>query len=114
MAASRDTSLPRASPNPPRSMKSRCMSMTTSAVRSGSNAYGYGCASTSGIGRVMAGHRATDDLDVGARRRCLVHQAAVEHDQEAVGQLQQLVEVLAHQEHGGARVAGGDDPVVDL
>jgi len=37
IASSRDTSLPRLSPNPPFSMKSRCMSMTTSAVCVGSN-----------------------------------------------------------------------------
>ena len=40
IAASRDTSLPSAAPKPPGSMKSRCMSMTTSAVRAGSSAKG--------------------------------------------------------------------------
>ncbi len=35
MASSRATSLPRLSPKPPFSMKSRCMSITTSAVASG-------------------------------------------------------------------------------
>jgi len=45
MADRRDTSLPSVSPNPPGSMKSRCMSMTTSAVcrRSNSNAKGAAC-----------------------------------------------------------------------
>src|SRR2546428_9887876 len=99
MAASRDTSLPRASPKPPRSMKSRCMSMISSAVRSASNVYAYGRASTSGIGSVMAGHAAADHLDVGGRRPRLVDEAAVEHHPEAVAQLQQPVEVLAHHQH---------------
>ena len=37
-----ETSLPRNSPKPPGSMKSRCMSIMTSAVVSGSNSSGYG------------------------------------------------------------------------
>ena len=37
IASSRETSLPSAAPKPPGSMKSRCMSMTTSAVRPGSS-----------------------------------------------------------------------------
>src|ERR1700730_3738286 len=50
-AASRDTSVPRASPNPPGSRKSRCMAMMISAVRSRSPAIGSGSAS---IKTVMA------------------------------------------------------------
>ena len=42
-ASSSDTSLPRVSPKPPGSTKSRCMSMITSAVLAGSKVNGYGC-----------------------------------------------------------------------
>ena len=45
-ACSRLTSLPSVSPNPPGSTKSRCMSMTTSAVVSGVNSNAYGSAVT--------------------------------------------------------------------
>jgi len=43
-ACSGETSLPSASPKPPGSTKSRCMSMTTSAVVFGSKLYSYGSA----------------------------------------------------------------------
>ncbi len=46
VGASSETSFPSVSPKPPGSRKSRCMSMITSAVVDGSNAYGYGRAST--------------------------------------------------------------------
>ena len=46
-AHSSETSLPSADPKPPGSRKSRCMSITTSAVVSGSNAKGPGSAGTS-------------------------------------------------------------------
>src|SRR5262245_25853170 len=103
IAARRLTSLPSASPKPPRSMKSRCMSITTSAVPAGANVYAYGRAAISGTGggehrrRVMAGHRGADDADVGLLGRGLVDDAAAEDHRDAVGELEQLVEILADQ-----------------
>src|SRR5947199_2265394 len=121
MAASRLTSLPRASPKPPRSMKSRCMSITTSAVVVGSKEYAYGRAAISGTGggecrrrRVVAGHARADDGDVGPRGRGLVHDASAEDDREAVRELEQLVEIFADEQDGRAAVSRRQDPVVDL
>src|SRR5262245_60219694 len=102
-------------------MKSRCMSITTSAVVASSNVYGYGRAAISGTrGRVrggrcvVPGHAGADDRDVGLRGHGLVHEAPTEDDRDAVRELEQLVEVFADQEDGGAAVAGRQDPVVDL
>lgn len=44
----------------------------------------------------------------------LVHQPPLEHHHDAVGQLQQLVEIFADQQHGRAGVADGRDPAPDL
>ena len=52
--ASSETSLPSADPKPPGSRKSRCMSMITSAVVSGSNAKGPGFAGTSVVMRHLS------------------------------------------------------------
>ena len=57
LASSNDTSLPSASPKPPGSTKSRCMSMTISAVAPGSKAKGYGSATT--VGMASPGMRAS-------------------------------------------------------
>ena len=51
---SSETSLPSAAPKPPGSRKSRCMSMTTSAVVSRSKANGPGCAGTSVVMRDLS------------------------------------------------------------
>ena len=63
---------------------------------------------------MLAGHARTDHGDVRPGGGCLVHETSVEDDEDAVGQFEQLVQVLAHQEHRSARVAGGEDAVVDL
>ena len=52
-------------------------------------------------------------VGLGAARR-LVDDAAVRHHDDAVGQLQDLVEVLADQQHRRAGVAGRHDPGADL
>ena len=44
----------------------------------------------------MARHGAPDGGAVGARSRRLVNQAAVEHHDDAVGKLEQLVQILGH------------------
>ena len=46
--------------------------------------------------------RGADHVDVGGRGRGLVHDAALEHHDDPVGQREHLVEVLADQQHGGA------------
>ena len=51
---------------------------------------------------------------IGPIRRRLVDDPSVEHDDEAVGQLEQLVEILAHQQHGGAAIARRHDLRVDV
>jgi hypothetical protein len=51
-ALSSDTSLPSDSPKPPGSRKSRCISITTTAVRSGSIEIGSGSASTTSTSMV--------------------------------------------------------------
>ena len=44
----------------------------------------------------------------------LQHDAAVRHDQQAVGEVEQFVEILADQQHRRAAVARGDDLAVDV
>src|SRR5437867_3716102 len=121
MAASRLTSLPRASPKPPRSTKSRCMSITISAVVAGSNEYAYGRAAISGTGGRerrrrgrMTGHPGAEHGDVGLRGHGLVHDAAAEDDRDAVRELEQLVEVFADEQDGRAGISRRHDPIVDL
>jgi hypothetical protein len=41
-----------------------------------------------------------------------VHDAAVTDDHDPVGQLEQLVEVLAHQQHGGAGIPRGQEAII--
>ena len=48
------------------------------------------------------------------RRRRLEHDAALAHHDDAVGQLEQLVQVLAHQQHRGAALRAPEDAGVDL
>src|SRR4029434_3173588 len=97
-------------------MKSRCMSITTRAVAAGSNAYAYGRAAISATGggecrhRVVSCHAGADDADVGFLGRSFVDDAAAEDDHDAVGELEQLVEILADQQHGRARISRGQDP----
>ena len=45
---------------------------------------------------LVAGHVAPDVERIGFARRRLVHESAVEDDDDAVGKLEKLVEVLAH------------------
>src|SRR5688572_31251625 len=53
-------------------------------------------------------------VDVSLLARRLVHDAPLEHHEHTVGQLQQLVKVLADEEHAGAAVARGHDLSADL
>ena len=62
----------------------------------------------------MPRHRASDGTQVRRADRCLVHDAALEHDGDAIGELEELVEIGAHQQHRSARIARCDDAVVDL
>src|SRR5713101_4108446 len=62
----------------------------------------------------MPRHVAADRDGIGIARARLVDQTAIEDDNDAVGELQELVEVLAHQEHRRAAVAHRDDLGVDL
>ena len=48
---------------------------------------------------MMPRHVAADDSDIGLRGGRLMDDAAVRHDDDAVGEFQDLVEVLADQEH---------------
>jgi hypothetical protein len=50
-----------------------------------------------GIKRSVPCHVAPDGGTIGRRGRGLMHQTAVEHDEDAVGKLEQLVEILADQ-----------------
>ena len=52
--------------------------------------------------------------DIGGRGIDLQRKMPVRHDDDAIGQLQDLVEVLAHQQHGGTAVAGLHDAGADL
>src|SRR6516165_5297355 len=113
IAARRETSLPRLAPKPPGSMKSRCMSMTISAADRRSSAKGYGRAARVGISMV-SGHVGTNRARVGGLDRGLVDDASLRHHEDAIGQLEQLVEVLADQQHRGAAVARRHKLAADL
>src|SRR5947209_2232200 len=113
IAASRPTSLPRLSPKPPGSMKSRCMSITIRASRPGSATKSNGCAVTR-IGSVVSDHVGADRLAIGPLDRRLVDDAAFADHHDAVGDLQDLIEVVADQQHRGAAVARLDDLRADL
>jgi hypothetical protein len=93
-------------------MKSRCMSITISAVCAGSKSKGRAARSIRAIRRA----RPCDGRSRrGSRRlRRLVGDAALGHDEDAVGQFHHLVEILAHQQHGRARVPRRHDPRPDL
>ena len=56
-----------------------------------------------------ARHVASDLHEVGVARGRLVDEPAVEHDQDAVGQLEELVQVFADQQHRRPAVARRDD-----
>ena len=55
----------------------------------------------------MPRHVTADRREIGGGRRRLVHDLAVGDDKQPVRQLQQLVEILADQQHGCAAVARG-------
>src|SRR2546427_10946010 len=57
----------------------------------------------------VTGHVPPHRREIGASDLGLVHQVAVKHDDEAVGQLEQLLAGLAEQEDRGAAVAGPPD-----
>ena len=116
------TSLPSEAPKPPGSMKSRCMSMTTSAVVAGVELVGEGrrgdaverrhaASATAALARSRrrgAAHGAPPPMcapivrAVGAGGRRLEHDPAFAHHDDAVGELEQFVEVFADQQHRGA------------
>src|SRR2546423_8889178 len=130
-ALSRSTSLPKASPKPPGSMKSRCMSITISAVWAGSKRNGPGSAGTvswsAAIGLPWNGSRqhgfgggdAAEDAALHGhhpQRRSVVAQLGAPG---AVGQDQALVAPIVGLAHGGVHADirgdagqhdGGDAP----
>src|ERR1700676_1114487 len=59
-------------------------------------------------------HVPPDLGEVGFAGAGLIDQLAVEHHEQAIRQLQQLVEVLAYQEHSGAAVSRRQDLGMDL
>src|SRR5262245_4694445 len=63
---------------------------------------------------MMARHVMSDRVEVSMLPWRLVHQPTLEHHHDAVGQLQQLVEIFADQQHRGPRVADRGDPAADL
>src|SRR5216117_916732 len=76
-----------------------------------------GCAdrAASGAGEgSVSGHVATHDREVGVGDGRLIHELAIEHDDHAVGQLEQLVEILADEENRRAAVAGPHHLRADL
>ena len=62
----------------------------------------------------MPGHVAADLDEIGFAHRRIMDEPAVEHDDDAVGNLQDLVEIAAHQQHRGAAIACGDKLGVNL
>src|SRR5437016_3179442 len=62
----------------------------------------------------VSGHVATHDREVGVGDGRLIHELAIEHDDHAVGQLEQLVEILADEENRRAAVAGPHHLRADL
>ncbi len=97
-------SLPSVSPKPPGSRKSRCMSMTTSAVRAGSKRKAKGSAATSIIAQCPAMWRPIV-VAVGARGVGEIGDLAARHDGDAVGEFEDFVEVLGDEQHRRAAVA---------
>src|SRR5262249_42745497 len=63
---------------------------------------------------VVTGHVLTDDFDVGVFRARLVDYLAFAHDQDAIGEREDLFEIRADEEDGGARVASFEDARADL
>ena len=61
----------------------------------------------------MPRHMSADLGAVGGVGRRLISESAARHHQDAVGELEQLVEVLAHQQHGGTAVARRHDLAAD-
>src|ERR1700719_3134044 len=58
-------------------------------------------------------HFFTDELDVGLVGRRFVNEFSAGHDDDAVGEREQLVEVFADEQDGDAVVAGLDELRVD-
>src|SRR5471032_323332 len=140
ICASSDTSLPSDSPKPPGSMKSRCMSMMTSAVVDGSKVKGLGNA---GIVIVIAvprsasvsyndllhrlgsrnslRRRVTVSRHVVAQRRALrarggrlVHELPFRDHDNPVRQFQQFVEIFAHEQDCRAGIARRHDACMNI
>ena len=64
--------------------------------------------------RLPARHVQPDRLHIGGAARRLVDDRALEHHADAVGKLEQFIQVLAEQQDGGARVARIHDLRADL
>ena len=62
----------------------------------------------------MSGHVSPDFGEIGFAGSRFMNELAVKHDDKAVGQFQQFVEILADQQYRGAAIAGGHDLGMDL
>ena len=62
----------------------------------------------------MPRHVPSDYREVGLAGAGFIDEFAVKHHHQAIRQFEQFVEVLAHQQHRGAAIAGGDDLAVDV
>ena len=62
----------------------------------------------------MPAHVAADVMPVGTGGRALVHQPAAAHHHDAVGHMQQFIQVLADHQHRRALVARGHQPGMHL
>src|SRR5699024_1623657 len=75
---------------------------------------GRSCVFFISLPSLLAGHGQTDLLNWRVLAGVLAHDLSLEHDQDAVGHLQDLVEVRADEQHGAAGVPGLDHGVVDV
>ena len=64
--------------------------------------------------RSMPRHMAADFGEIGFAGAGFIDELAVEHHDQAIRQFQQLIEILADQEHRGATVARGHDLGMNL
>src|SRR6266540_1076952 len=117
--ARRETSLPRVSPNPPGSRKSRCMSISTTAVRAGSMVMGPGSAEivTVSFGMCDSGSDLQVPMDeiVGEiRDRPVGHRPPAVEDAERQRHPARERELLLDQQHGYALLGEAHDDVADL
>jgi hypothetical protein len=94
-----------------RPMKPRCMSMTMSAVVARSKRKGKGAARSPPS--MVTCHVAADHRDIRALARRLMGDRPSD-DEDAVGELQNFVEVLADEEQRGAAVPRRDDARTDF